>query len=126
MPLRLPATGIPSIKNEVSLIGIVPICKTQFDSVLLDRPRGFALGASGQSGSLNGRFSPEPPIEEVAMASMDEQVLRTAKEIIVKFIETGRVSPAGFPDAFRNIYDTVSDAVRSRIPEDKDAIDPPS
>ena len=34
------------------------------------------------------------------MASIDEQVLRTAKEIVVKFIETGRVSPAGFPDIF--------------------------
>ena len=30
--------------------------------------------------------------------SFEEQVLRTSKEIAVKFIETGRVSPTGFPD----------------------------
>jgi len=32
------------------------------------------------------------------MASIDEQVLRAAKEIVVKFIEGGRVSPAGFSE----------------------------
>ena len=30
------------------------------------------------------------------MASMDEQILKATKEIVVKFIEAGRVSPAGF------------------------------
>jgi hypothetical protein len=45
------------------------------------------------------------------MASMDEQVLRTAKEIVVKFIEAGRISPGGFHDAFNSIYQTISDAV---------------
>ena len=45
------------------------------------------------------------------MASIDEQILRTAKEIVVKFIETGRVSPAGFRDAFENIYRSVADTV---------------
>ena len=32
------------------------------------------------------------------MASMDEQILRATKEIVVKFIEGGRISPASFPD----------------------------
>lgn len=45
------------------------------------------------------------------MASIEEQILRTAKEIVVKFIETGRVSPTGFRDAFRNIYRSVADTV---------------
>ncbi|KPJ74856.1 MAG: hypothetical protein AMJ54_16445 [Deltaproteobacteria bacterium SG8_13] len=45
------------------------------------------------------------------MASIEEQILRTAKEIVVKFIETGRVSPAGFRDAFQNIYRSVADTV---------------
>lgn len=53
------------------------------------------------------------------MASIDEQVLRTAKEIVVKFIETGRVSPTGFPELFQNIYQTVQNAVRETSdPED--------
>jgi hypothetical protein len=46
------------------------------------------------------------------MGSIDEQVLRAAKEIVVKFIETGRVSPAGFQDTFRSVYNTVEDAVK--------------
>ena len=35
-------------------------------------------------------------IKVISMASMDEQILKTTKEIVVKFIEAGRVSPAGF------------------------------
>jgi len=45
------------------------------------------------------------------MKSVDEQILRTAKEIVVKFIETGRVSPTGFADAFESVYRTVHDTV---------------
>lgn len=48
------------------------------------------------------------------MASMDDQVLRATKEIVVKFIEGGRISPAGFTDTFKNIYDTVHDTVKNR------------
>lgn len=46
------------------------------------------------------------------MASLDEQILRTTKEIMVKFIETGRIYPATFPDTFKNVYRTVRDTVR--------------
>jgi len=46
------------------------------------------------------------------MASMDEQVLRAAKEIVVKFIENGRVSPAGFSETFKDIYHTVEKTVK--------------
>ena len=46
------------------------------------------------------------------MASVDEQILRTAKEIVVKFIETGRVSPTGFPEAFQSIYRTIEKTVK--------------
>lgn len=46
------------------------------------------------------------------MSSIDEQILRAAKEIVVKFIETGRVSPTGFHEAFKSIYTTVESAVK--------------
>ncbi len=46
------------------------------------------------------------------MASIDEQVLRATKEIVVKFIEGGRISPAGFTDSFKEIYRTVHDTVK--------------
>ena len=54
------------------------------------------------------------------MGSIDEQILRASKEIVVKFIETGRVSPTGFHDTFRSIYATVEKAAKGdsqRTPE---------
>jgi hypothetical protein len=46
------------------------------------------------------------------MASIDEQILKTAKEIVVKFIETGRLSPASFSDTFKTVYRTVEKTVK--------------
>jgi hypothetical protein len=48
------------------------------------------------------------------MASLDEQVLRATKEIVVKFIEGGRISPAGFPETFKLIYRAVEDTVTGK------------
>ena len=47
------------------------------------------------------------------MASMDEQILKTTKEIVVKFIEAGRLSPTGVHETFKSVYETVSDTVRA-------------
>jgi hypothetical protein len=44
-------------------------------------------------------------------SSIDEQILRTAKEIVVKFIEAGRVSPAAFPETFKSVYHSVQTTV---------------
>ncbi len=46
------------------------------------------------------------------MASIDEQILKVTKEVVVKFIEAGRVSPAGFNDTFKNVYNTVKETVQ--------------
>ncbi len=46
------------------------------------------------------------------MASIDEQILRAAKEIVVKFIESGRVSPAGFGEMFKDVYHTIENTVK--------------
>ncbi len=43
----------------------------------------------------------------------DEAILKVAKEVVVKFIEVGRLTPANFDETFHNIYKTVHDAVRS-------------
>ena len=42
----------------------------------------------------------------------EETVLKIAKEITVKFIEMGRITPASFEIAFRKIYTSISDTVR--------------
>jgi hypothetical protein len=44
---------------------------------------------------------------------------------VVKFIEGGRISPAGFPDFFKSIYQTVYDTAKgvsdSSAPDEKEA-----
>ena len=54
------------------------------------------------------------------MGSLDEQILRATKEIVVKFIETGRISPTGFHDIFQSVYKTVETAARGRADENPD------
>jgi hypothetical protein len=59
------------------------------------------------------------------MASMDEQILRATKEIVVKFIEGGRITPTGFSKTFESIYQTVEDTVKGsrKYPESKQEIE---
>jgi hypothetical protein len=41
----------------------------------------------------------------------DEKILRLAKEIIIKYIELGRVSPADFDGQFRSIFWTLKSTI---------------
>ena len=43
----------------------------------------------------------------------DETLLKVTKEIVVKFIEVGRLSPANFSETFNDIHRTVCRAARS-------------
>lgn len=45
------------------------------------------------------------------MKSLDEQVIKVTKEIVAKFIEVGRVSPASFDETFKNVYRSVKEAI---------------
>ncbi len=56
--------------------------------------------------------------------NIDEQILRASKEIVVKFIETGRVSPTAFPELFQSIYRTVEETVKGPPPEPQE--EPPA
>ena len=48
----------------------------------------------------------------------DEKLMRMAKEIMVKFIELGRVTPTNFDAHFRSIFWTLKNtAVSARIPD---------
>jgi len=49
------------------------------------------------------------------MGNIDEQILRATKEIVVKFIEAGRISPSGFHESFKDIYHTVEKATKESI-----------
>jgi len=52
-------------------------------------------------------------------SSIDEQILRAAKEIIVKFIETGRLSPTTFPETFKAVYNSIEETVKKGQGSDK-------
>lgn len=51
-------------------------------------------------------------------SSREEQILRTSKEIAVKFIEVGRISPSSFAEGFRTIYRTIDATVRGETADD--------
>jgi hypothetical protein len=50
------------------------------------------------------------------MGSTDELILRATKEIIVKFIETGRLGPTGFHETFKSVYKTVEEIAKGSEP----------
>ncbi len=48
----------------------------------------------------------------------DEKILKMTKEVLVKFIELGRVSPSNFDAHFRSVFWTIKNtAVNARLPE---------
>lgn len=56
----------------------------------------------------------------MAKPSMQEQILRASKEIAVKFIEVGRLSPASFNQTFKDIYTTIESTVRQEASDQTD------
>ena len=49
--------------------------------------------------------------------STQEQVLRASKEIAVKFIEVGRLSPTNFAETFKSIYGAIDATVNLHAEE---------
>ena len=43
----------------------------------------------------------------------DEAIFKVTKEIVVKFIEVGRLTPANFDETFQQVFETVKQTVRS-------------
>ena len=52
-------------------------------------------------------LSSEPAISE-------ETILKVAKEVAIKFIEIGRITPASFAENFAEIYRTIATTVGSK------------
>jgi hypothetical protein len=44
----------------------------------------------------------------------EELLLKAAKEIVVKFIEVGRVSPGSFPETFKIVIDTLRQSLKEK------------
>jgi len=60
------------------------------------------------------------------MANIDEQILRATKEIVVKFIENGRISPSGFHETFESIYHTVEKTAKASVNASRQEVKEPS
>jgi hypothetical protein len=50
--------------------------------------------------------------ESPGLPSREEMIFKAAKEIVVKFIEVGRVSPASFADTFTMVIDTLRQSLK--------------
>ncbi|MBU0674080.1 MAG: hypothetical protein KJ950_05510 [Proteobacteria bacterium] len=53
------------------------------------------------------------PVSPQLKPVTDEAILKVAKEVVVKFIEVGRLTPVNFEEHFQKIYQAVRDSVRS-------------
>ncbi len=49
---------------------------------------------------------------QAPLTPKDELLMKAAKEIVVKFIEVGRVSPASFADTFKMVIDTLRQSLK--------------
>ena len=54
-------------------------------------------------------------VSALTMKSMDEQILRATKEIVVKFIELGRLSPSNVHESIRDIHATIRETVKESM-----------
>ncbi len=52
---------------------------------------------------------------QISMKSIDEQILRATKEIVVKFIEMGRLSPSNIHETFKDTYATINETVKQNV-----------
>ena len=57
-------------------------------------------------------------------SSMDEQILRASTEIIVKFIEVGKISPTSFAGAFRDVYTAIDETVKNAVTGQEELLPP--
>lgn len=57
--------------------------------------------------------------QEEQMKPEDELALKVTKEIVIKFIEIGRLSVNSFDEVFRQIHDTVYDSLMDKRLPDK-------
>ena len=47
------------------------------------------------------------------MTRNEEKILKVTKEVVVKFIEIGRVSPTQFDGVFKSVFRTIKSSVSS-------------
>lgn len=56
---------------------------------------------------MGGGFMSRDKEQAAALTPREELLMKVAKEIVVKFIEVGRVSPSSFAETFKTVMDTL-------------------
>jgi hypothetical protein len=51
-------------------------------------------------------------VKEAGISGQEELILKVTKEIMVKFIEIGRISTTNFEDTFKLVNDTVRQSLK--------------
>jgi len=64
------------------------------------------------------KFSRVKNKKDLEMKRRDEVALKIAKEIVVKFIEVGRLSLSSFDDAWKQIHRAVRNSISEEDPEE--------
>ena len=59
---------------------------------------------------MTAKQSSSRPVSDGSVS--EDTVLKIAKEIAVKFIEVGRLTPATFDETFKNIHQTIRQTVQ--------------
>ena len=57
---------------------------------------------------------------------LEEHILRASKEIVVKFIEVGRLSPTNFAETFKAVYQSIEETVREDPGDDQSQASDPA
>ena len=55
---------------------------------------------------------------------LEEHILRASKEIVVKFIEVGRLSPTNFAETFKSVYLAIDQTMKDNRDESRSDPDP--
>lgn len=71
--------------------------------VLLFAPLGMPVRKRGNAGDVS-----EDPVKKE-----EELIVKTTKEVVVKFIEIGRLSPGSFEEVWHQVLKTVRASIRS-------------
>ena len=70
---------------------------------MLYKKAGIQVGSDEKAGKA--------PVQQPVT---DEAIFKVAKEIVVKFIEVGRLTPSSFEETFERVYKAVERTVRSK------------
>ena len=56
----------------------------------------------------------EKPHNSIEKSIGEEAILKVAKEVAIKFIEVGRLTPSNFNEIFKELYSGIKTTVRSQ------------